>query len=91
MIYNRGVLNVSGTGVVNLIASSTGMYGGIAIYQAQSNTNAVTVTGHLNLNSELLYDANVQSTVTISGNGTVKASLVVNELTISGNADETAQ
>jgi hypothetical protein len=33
----------------------------------------------------------VQSMVTISGNGQVEASLVVNELTISGNSDDSAQ
>jgi hypothetical protein len=58
-----------------------------------TDASAVTISGNaiLNLNGSLLYDANVQSILNVSGNATVRASLVVNELTISGNSDDTAQ
>ena len=92
MLYNNGALTVSGNASVNLTAYSTGDYAGLAIFQAQTDASAVTVSGNanLNLNGSFLYDANVQSVVTISGNGDVEASLVVNELTITGNSDDSA-
>lgn len=92
LIYNNGALTVSGNASVNLTAYSTGDYAGLAIFQAQTDASAVTVSGNanLNLNGSFLYDANVQSMVTISGNAQIEASMVVNELTISGNSDDTA-
>jgi hypothetical protein len=93
LVYNNGALSVSGNASVNLTAYSTGDYAGLAIFQAQTDASAVTVSGNanLNLNGSFLYDANVQSVVTIGGNGDVEASLVVNELTISGNSDDSSQ
>jgi hypothetical protein len=87
LIYNNGALTVSGNASVNLTAQASGMYAAIAIFQARGNTSAVTINGNanLNLNGGILYDANVQSVVTVSVYGNVEASLVVNELTISGN------
>jgi hypothetical protein len=92
LIYNNGGLNVSGSASVNLTASSTGMYADVAIFQARTDTSAVTVSGsaELNLNAAALYAANVQSVVTVSGSAQVAAALVVNELTLSGNSDDTA-
>ena len=89
-IYNEGALTVSGNASVNLTAFSSGTYAGVGIYQAQNNIAAVTISGNanLNLNGAVLFDANVHSTVTFSGNATVEAALVVNELTISGNSDD---
>ena len=68
-----------GTPPALLIASASGL-------------GRVTVSGNANLNlhGSFLHDANVQSIVTISGNAQIEASMVVNELTISGNADDTA-
>ena len=92
LLYNNGALTVSGNASVNLTAFSSGDYAGLTIFQARTDTSAVTISGNanLNLNGSILYDANTQSVVTISGNAQVKASLVVNELTISGNSDDTA-
>jgi hypothetical protein len=92
LLYNNGGLTVSGNAVVNLVASSTGVYAGVAVYQAPNNANAVTVSGNadLNLNGGALYDSNVLSMVTLSGNAQVNAGLVVNELTLSGNSDDSA-
>ena len=92
LIYNNGALTVSGNASVNLTAFSTGDYAGLAIFQAPTDASPVTISGNanLNLNGSFLYDANVQSIVTISGNAQIEASMMVNELTISGNADDTA-
>ncbi len=92
-IYNTGALSISGNASVNLTAFSTGTYAGVAIYQSQTDADFVTVSGNanVNLNGAVLYDANVQSKVTFSGNATVQASLVVNELTIAGNSDDDSQ
>ncbi len=90
LIYNSGVLSISGNANVNLATFSTGAYADVGIFQAQSDSGAVTISGNatLNLHGSFLYDANVQSVVTVSGNALVDASLVVNELTISGNGDD---
>jgi hypothetical protein len=96
LIYNTGALSVSGYAIVSLTASSTGMYAGVAIFQARTDASPVTISGNadLNLNGGLLYAANVRCVVTLSGTvgctAKLEASLVVNELTMSGNADETA-
>ncbi len=92
LLYNNGALTVSGNASVNLTAFSTGDYAGVAIFQALSDTSAVSISGNanLNLNGAFLYDANAQSIVTISGNAQIEASMAVNELTISGSADDTA-
>ena len=89
-IYNEGALSVSGNASVNVTAFSSGVYADVGIYQARNNTNAVTISGNanLNLNGAVLYDSNVQSMVTFSGNAEVEAALVVNELTIAGNSDD---
>lgn len=62
-MYNNGALSVSGHATVNLLAFSTGDYAGLAIFQARTDTNAVTVSGNanLNLNGSLLYNVNVNS------------------------------
>jgi hypothetical protein len=92
LLYNNGALTVSGNASVNLTAYSSGDYADLAIFQARTDTSAVTISGNANLNlcGAFLYDANAQSMVTISGNAQIEAALVVNELTISGNADDTA-
>jgi hypothetical protein len=93
LIYNNGALTVGDNASANLAAYTTGDHAGLAIFQARPDTNAVTVSGNanLNLNGSFLYDANALSMVTISGNARIEASLVVNELTISGNSDDSAQ
>jgi hypothetical protein len=92
MIYNTGGLSLSGNASVNLTAQASGVYAAIAIFQARGDTSAVSISGNanLNLNGGILYDANVQSVVTVSGNANVEASLVINELTISTNGVVTA-
>ncbi len=78
LLYNNGALTVSGNASVNLTAFSTGDYAGLAIFQALTDASPVTVSGNanLNLNGSFLYDANVQSVVTISGNAQIEASMM---------------
>ena len=92
LIYNTGALTVSGNASVNLTAAAAGIYAGLAIFQAQTDASAVTISGNanVNLNGGILYAANTQCVLTISGNATIAATLVVNELAISGNADDSA-
>ena len=61
-----------------------------ALFQARNNANAITVSGNavVNLNNAVFYSANVQSIATFSGNVVVDATLIVNELNISGNSDD---
>jgi hypothetical protein len=88
LLYNSGALTLGGNAVVDVTAMAYGPYAGIAIFQARNNANAVTVSGNANLNLEggVLYAANPQCLVTFSGNAKVDATLLVNELTITGNA-----
>jgi hypothetical protein len=92
LLYNAGALSLSSNANVNLTAMSTGAYAGLAIFQATSDTGAVTVAdnGILNLHGGAIYDANGQSVVTLTINAQVDAALIVNELTMSGNAIITA-
>jgi hypothetical protein len=86
LIYNAsGAITASGNASINLTAASTGLYAGIAIFQARNNAQAVTVTGQasLNLNNALLYAA--AAPVSVSGNGKLKAGLLVDQLHLSGN------
>jgi hypothetical protein len=92
LLYNNGGLTISGNASVNLTAAATGPDAGIAIFQALADASAVSVSGNANLNLHggALYAANQQSVVTFSGNAKVDASLVVNDLVMSGNAEEDA-
>ena len=50
----------------------------------QPSANEVARAQAFQKKQQAIYDANVQSIVTISGNAQIEASMVVNELTISG-------
>ena len=92
MIYNSGALTASGSASINLTAATSGTYANVAIFQARTDSSVVTVSSNvnLNLNGGILYAANVQCVASDSGNGMIKATLVVNELTVTGNSDTTS-
>ena len=82
-----GGITISGNATVNLTASSTGTYAGIAIFQSRDNASAITVSGNadLNLGTGVLYTP--AAVVSDSGNAQLAADLIVNELAISGNGE----
>jgi hypothetical protein len=92
LLYNTGALAISGTASVTLTATASGPYANIAIFQARADGSAVTVSGsaNLNLNGGALYAANPHCVVSFSSSAVVDATLVVNELTMSTDAEESA-
>jgi Bacterial Ig-like domain (group 3) len=95
MIYNAGSnypgkggsfgsLTLSGQGAVNLAPAASGTYAGILIFQSRDNPRAVNLIGQsLALNGGVVYAADAQ--LTLSGNGQLTATAVVDTLNGSGN------
>ena len=81
---NFGGISLSGNGNLNLNPPTTGTYAGILIYQSRVNTRALSISGNANVNvNGTIYAAN--AALTMSGNGQLDDTLVVNTLNISGN------
>ncbi len=79
-----GGISLSGNGNINLNPPTTGPYSGILIYQSRLNTRAINISGNAIVNvNGTIYAAN--ATLTMSGNGRLNDSLIVNMLNISGN------
>jgi hypothetical protein len=89
MLYNAGILTIGGKASVDLTAAASGPYANIAIFQARDDAHGVTVNGdaNLNLHGGVLYAANSKCLVSVSGDATITAALVVNELNLSGDAE----
>ncbi len=81
---NFGGIALSGNGNLNLNPPTTGAYAGILIYQSRANTRALSISGNANVNVHgTIYAAN--AALTMSGNGQLDDTLIVNTLNISGN------
>jgi hypothetical protein len=79
-----GGVAFSGSGNVNLNPPTTGPYAGVLVYQSRVNTRALSIGGNANLKTTgIIYAANAQ--LTLSGNGSLDDTLVVNTLVVSGN------
>ena len=81
-----GSINISGNGLVALTAPTTGIYAGIGIFQSRDNTRTMTLGG----NAEFGPDGTVylpSAALSMSGNSNLSAPLIVNQLSLSGNAD----
>jgi hypothetical protein len=80
-----GAITVSGNATLNLTAASGGPYAGVVIFQSRDNTQAMTVSGNAvaTLNGTVYIPS---AMLTVTGNSQLKnASLVVNELQLTGN------
>ncbi len=99
MIYNaggdydngdddRGGITLSGDGTFNITAPTSGTYAGIAIFQARDNTRAITLSknavagigGTIYAPLALLY---------LTGDASLNGALIVNKLSLSGDASST--
>ena len=82
---NFGGITLSGNGNFNLTPTTgSDPYAGILIYQARDNTRALSISGNATVAvSGTIYAAN--AALTLSGNGTLKDTLVVGSLNVSGN------
>ena len=87
LIYDAGGgIAVSGNATLNLSAETSGPYDGLVIFQARTNTRALNFSGNgVGGLSGTVYAAGAQ--VILSGNASLQnVSMVVNTLTLSGNA-----
>jgi hypothetical protein len=83
-----GGITLSGNGTFSLTAPASGPYTGIVIFQARANTRAVSLSSKAGTGlGGTVYAP--EALVYLSGNATVNGALVVNELSLSGNAAST--
>jgi hypothetical protein len=83
-----GGITLSGNGTFSLTAPTSGLYPGIVIFQPRANTRAVSLSGSAAAGlAGTVYAPG--ALVYLSGNATVNGALVVNELSLSGNAAST--
>jgi Ca2+-binding RTX toxin-like protein len=81
-----GAINLSGNGNFNLTPASSGAYAGTVMFQSRDNTKAASLSGNATLGGlkGVIYAPAAQ--LTLSGNGSLKATLIVDNLRLSGNA-----
>jgi parallel beta-helix repeat protein len=85
---NMGGVTLSGSGTIQLSPPTTGPYTGVVLFQARDNTRALALSGNgvLGVTGSIYA---VVGTVTLSGNVDLQSALVVNQMTVSGNATST--
>jgi uncharacterized repeat protein (TIGR03803 family) len=85
---NFGGITLSGNGTVSLTAPTSGTYAGIVIFQPSANTRAISLSGNAanGLTGTVYAPA---ALLTLSGNATLNGAVVVNQLSLSGNANST--
>jgi RHS repeat-associated protein len=79
-----GGISLSGNGVVDLTAPATGPFAGVLIFQARDNPQSLSLSGNAVLGMGGTVYAR-EAALTLSGNGQLGQSLVVDRLTLSGN------
>ncbi len=79
-----GSISLSGNGSFNLSPATTGSYVGVTFFQARDNTAAVTLSGNASGMTGTFYAP--KALMTLSGNGKLNMSIIVDRLTVSGNA-----
>ena len=85
---NFGGVSLSGNGPSRLTAPTTGPYAGVLLFQSRDNTRALAISG----NGEAGISGTIyapSALLAISGNASESMPLVVDDLTLSGNASST--
>ena len=80
-----GAINLSGNSTVTLTALKTGIDAGISIFQSRDNTTGLQVSGNAMLGTTTLYAPS--AALVLSGNSNLSGALIVDQLSLSGNAD----
>ncbi|HVS34340.1 MAG TPA: matrixin family metalloprotease, partial [Gemmataceae bacterium] len=80
-----GGISLGGNGTINLSGPTSGPYAGVVIFQSRGNSRALSLGGNgaAGITSTVYAPA---ANVGLSGNATVKGTLVVATLTVTGNA-----
>ena len=79
-----GSITLGGNATLGLSPATSGTYAGIVFFQPLDNTNALTVSGNTSGITGTIYAPAAR--LSESGQGALDASLIVDTLTISGNA-----
>ena len=83
-----GSITISGNATVKLTPATTSPDAGIGIFQSRDNSKVFTLSGNAQLglgSTGILYAPAAQ--LALSGNSDIAGALIVNELSLSGNAD----
>jgi hypothetical protein len=83
-----GGITLSGNGSFNLTAATSGPYAGVVLFQARTNTRAIALSGNAaeGLGGTVYAPA---ALLYLSGNASLAGPVVVNELSLTGNAAST--
>jgi Bacterial Ig-like domain (group 3)/Matrixin len=83
-----GGITLSGNGTFNLTAPTSGPYAGVVLFQARTNTRAIALRGNAaeGLGGTVYAPA---ALLYLSGNASLAGPVVVNELSLTGNAAST--
>jgi hypothetical protein len=83
-----GGIALSGNGTFNLVAPTSGPYAGVVVFQNRANTRAVSLSGNAaeGLGGTVYAPA---ALLYLSGNASLAGPVVVDELSLSGNAAST--
>ena len=79
-----GSISFSGNGSFNLTPPSTGAYSGITFFQARDNAQQLSLSGNAMGMRGSIYAPKAQAV--LSGNGQLQMTLIVDRLSMSGNA-----
>ena len=85
---NSDVININGSGAINLTPPTSGTYQGISLWQKRSSTNTISVTGNgYSTYSGTFYTANGMLNVSGNGGTPVGAQYISYNLTVNGNGN----
>ena len=79
-----GSISLSGNGNITLSRPTTGTYAGVVIFQPADNTKGLSISGNASSVTGEIYAPAAQ--LSESGNGQMSATIVVDTMTMSGNA-----
>ena len=84
--WNYGGITITGDGNIDLTAATSGTYAGVVIFQARDNPRAIELDGHATvaLSSSTIYARG--ALLDVSGDSQVIGSIVVDRLTLNGDA-----
>ena len=84
---NSDIININGTGSINISPPTTGIYRGISLFQERSSTNTISITGNGGSSMTGTFYA-AHGTLGVTGNGTndvIGSQYITYDLTVNGN------
>jgi hypothetical protein len=88
--YTEGSTTLTGSGNMNLTAPTSGTYDGVLVFQARSDTDAMSITGSGGDSIKgIVYAPASALTLTGSGSMTVSLDMIVDSLSVTGSGSVT--